>query len=88
MVAASTQDSTPLPHGTAAAVDRITASSPGVLIEAMDAIQETWGCEDRRADSVSRRGVSLGRHKVGRNKFAKFTSISLPTIYSETASEA
>ena len=47
MVAASIQFVASGLQGTSAVADRITDSSQGVLMEAMDAIQGTGGSEDR-----------------------------------------
>jgi len=47
MVAASIQVVASGLQGSPVVAVRITASSQGVLMEAMDAIQGTWGSEDR-----------------------------------------
>jgi hypothetical protein len=49
MVAASIQIPACAPHGTPALADRTIASSQGVLMEAMDAIQCAGGSEDWRS---------------------------------------
>jgi hypothetical protein len=47
MVAASIQVLVSAPQGTPTPPDRITASSQGVLMDAMDAIQYALGSEDQ-----------------------------------------
>jgi hypothetical protein len=53
MVAASIQVLVSAPHGTPAPADRITASSQGVLMEVMDAIQGALGSEDRQSKGLT-----------------------------------
>jgi len=56
MVAASIQLFASVLHGTLAQPDRMTASSQGVLISAMDAVQHPFGAEDRPADGIHAAG--------------------------------